>query len=91
MTSHREVFARLVAALTVLLDEIAARRANRDVGKALAFFDRSMELFGAKEWPGLVAANDEGVTQWHVESAQMMLELAGRAATLLRSPGPQRH
>jgi hypothetical protein len=79
----------MVTELTVLLDEIAKRRANRDLGKVLSFFDQSLLLFGVKEWPGLVASgSDEAITQWHVESAQMMLELAGRAATILRSPEP---
>lgn len=88
MTPHREDFARLVAELATLLDEIAARRAKRDMGRLLAFFDQSVELFGVEEWPGLVAANDEGITQWHVETAQMMVELAGRAVAILRGPTP---
>jgi hypothetical protein len=87
-SSHREDFARMVQELTVLLDEIATRRVNRDLGKVLTFFDQSVGLFGVKEWPALVASGNGDITRWHVESAQMMLELAGRAATILREPTP---
>jgi len=88
VTPHREVFARLVDELTARLEEIAALRSNRDVGNKLAFFDQSLELFGVKDWPTLIGANDEPITRWHVETGEMMLDLAARTLQILRGPPP---
>lgn len=90
MTPHREVFSRLVDELNALLWEIAARRATagRDVERHLGVFDQMLEMSGAREWPGLLAANDEGITQWHVEWAETMVLLASRTAAYLRGPTP---
>lgn len=89
MTAHREVFSRLVGELTGLMAEVAARRshASQDVDRRLAFLDRSAELFAVKDWPELLAADDEGITQWHVETAEMMVDLANHALGILRGPG----
>jgi len=90
VTPHREVFSRLVAELTGLMEEIAARRshASLEVDRRLGFLDNSASLFAVKDWPGLLAANDEGITQWHVETAEMMVELANHALAILRGPTP---
>ena len=90
MTPHREVFSRLVDELTRLMEEITARRshASQEADRKLAFLDRSTELFAVKDWRGLLAANDEGITQWHVETAEMMVDLANHALAILRGPTP---
>lgn len=90
MTPHREVFSRLLHELTGLMEEVTARRthASPDVDRRLTFLDRSAELFAVKDWPGLLADNDEGITRWHVETAEMMLDLANHALAILRGPTP---
>ena len=88
MTPHREVFSRLVDELTARLEEIAALRASRDVGNKLSIFDQSVELFGVKDWPTLIGANDEPITRWHVETGELMLELAAMALKILTDPPP---
>jgi len=88
VTPHREVFARLVNELTARLQEIAALRAARDIGGKLQLFDQSLDLFGVKDWPALIGANDEPITQWHVETGEMMLDLATKTLQVLKGPPP---
>jgi hypothetical protein len=88
VTPHREVFSRLVDELTRLMEEVAARRthASYEVDRRLSFLDQSAELFAVKEWRGLLAANEQRITQWHVETAEMMVDLANRALAMVRGP-----
>jgi len=76
VTPHREAFSRLLDELGVLLVEIDRLRTVSARGGQLEAFDQGIEMFGVKDWPGLLAANDEPIVQWHVEQAELMIELA---------------
>ena len=87
VTADREVFSKLVRELTARLEEITALRTSRDTGK-LQLLDQSLDLFGVREWPALIAANGEPITQWHVETGEMMLDLATKTLQVLKGLAP---